>query len=329
MEINTTDALHQLFDSLPRLTWLNLRDIPFENGIYVCYEKGQKYGEKDRIVRVGTHLGEDKLISRLREHFVKKDKNKSVFRKHIGRVFLAAEQPEYLPIWDKNMTLAENRYAFQQHVIPELELDLENRITEYLRQNISFVCFQVETKKERVSLEKAIIGTLAADESFHSDEEWLGMKSPIEWVKNHGLWNQISEESKPLNNFAWIRLEELVKGKSQQKLNNQLTLILNPKNQMDENRGKLIQKAIANKSTPEKRPALRIKKYMDSKISEAIKNNEKVIDFLASDIHKAVGLNGTIPLVCEIMHKRQKPGDIELSVPGSTQSGNLKIRYRL
>ena len=41
----------------------------------------------DRIVRIGTHTGENQLRSRLMQHFVKENKNRSIFRKNIGRCF--------------------------------------------------------------------------------------------------------------------------------------------------------------------------------------------------------------------------------------------------
>ncbi len=45
----------------------------------------KKYGELDRIVRIGTHTSDDRLKNRLRDHFISKNKDGSIFRKNIGK----------------------------------------------------------------------------------------------------------------------------------------------------------------------------------------------------------------------------------------------------
>ena len=87
---NITQELHQVFNRQRRFTFpfkQFLKEIP-ENGIYIIFEKGEKYGNLDRIVRVGTHTGNNQLRSRLNQHFLKENKNRSIFRKNIGRCFL-------------------------------------------------------------------------------------------------------------------------------------------------------------------------------------------------------------------------------------------------
>lgn len=55
MESNNTLALHMLFNGLPRFDWTMIDQIPYRNGIYVMFEKGESYHSMDRIVRIGTH----------------------------------------------------------------------------------------------------------------------------------------------------------------------------------------------------------------------------------------------------------------------------------
>ncbi len=79
------DRLHLIFDSLPRQQFpLNFREIP-ANGIYKLFEEGERAHGADRIVRVRTHTGNGMLPSRLKEHFLKENKDRSIFRKDIGR----------------------------------------------------------------------------------------------------------------------------------------------------------------------------------------------------------------------------------------------------
>ena len=63
----------------------------------------------DRIVRIGTHTGENQLRSRLMQHFVKENKNRSIFRKNIGRCFLNIENQDYLDSWELDITPKEGR----------------------------------------------------------------------------------------------------------------------------------------------------------------------------------------------------------------------------
>ena len=64
-----------------------------KNGIYIFFEEGETvpsvkcHENRNRIVRVGTHTGDDRLWPRIREHF-KGTKDTSSFRKEIGRCLL-------------------------------------------------------------------------------------------------------------------------------------------------------------------------------------------------------------------------------------------------
>jgi hypothetical protein len=58
------------------------------NGIYVLFERGEECHDGGRIVRVGTHTGDGQLRSRMLQHFVNENKDRSIFRKNIGRALL-------------------------------------------------------------------------------------------------------------------------------------------------------------------------------------------------------------------------------------------------
>ncbi len=69
-----------------------------------------------------------------------------------------------------------------------LEKALEERISNFLQENTSFVVFEVNEKDERLALEKAIIGTVAQCTECSPSSVWLGYDSPKEEIKTHGLW---------------------------------------------------------------------------------------------------------------------------------------------
>lgn len=185
--------LHTLFNEQERITF------PFEekknaipaNGIYIMFEKGETYQGLDRIVRVGTHTGDNQLYSRLNQHFVKENKNRSIFRKNIGRAFLHKEQHPYAEKWEYDTTSREGKEKYSKLLDIDFEKALEKRISDYIHQNLSFVVFEVKTKEERLFWESRIIATLSnagkAREIVPS-EKWLGNSSPKECIPESGLW---------------------------------------------------------------------------------------------------------------------------------------------
>ena len=65
------EKFHILFNSMKRYNFNNFDDIPFTNGIYVVLDKKEKYKNMDRIVRIGTHDDDNKLIIRIKNNYKK------------------------------------------------------------------------------------------------------------------------------------------------------------------------------------------------------------------------------------------------------------------
>lgn len=206
---NDAEALHLLFNDLPRYRWRMINEVPFTNGIYVMFEKGEYYKDRDRIVRVGTHRSSNRLRGRLADHFIKEDSNGSIFRKNIGRVLLNKSSRSYLKTWEIDTRSIINREKYGHLVDENLEKRLEERISQYLRENISFVCFPVSEPFERMRLEEGIIATLNSDPVFSSSDIWIGGSSPISEIRNSGLWNREGLYGTPLtkneiNRIKWL-----------------------------------------------------------------------------------------------------------------------------
>ena len=183
--------LHCLLNKKERFTFpFDKFKLP-KNGIYIIFEKGESFGKMDRIVRIGTHTGENQLRSRLMQHFVKENKNRSIFRKNIGRAFLHKEQHPYAEKWEYDTTSREGKEKYSKLLDIDFEKALEKRISDYIHQNLSFVVFEVKTKEERLFWESRIIATLSnagkAREIVPS-ENWLGNSSPKECIPESGLW---------------------------------------------------------------------------------------------------------------------------------------------
>jgi hypothetical protein len=105
--IEVCPELHRILERLPH------HQFPFDdaliplNGIYILFEDGEKAHGTNRIVRIGTHTGKDQLRSRLKQHFILENKDRSIFRKNIGRALLNKEKDPFLEKWELDLTTRE------------------------------------------------------------------------------------------------------------------------------------------------------------------------------------------------------------------------------
>ena len=191
-----TIELHKIFNNLERFTYPfenRLNSFP-DNGVYVKFEKGENHNGLDRIVRVGTDTGENNLKKRLIEHFITENKNRSIFRKNIGRALLNKENNPYLKYWELDTTSKADKEKNLKLLDLEFEAKLEREISNYIKTNFSFCVFRVETKEQRLFWESKIISTLAF--KTKPSENWLGNFSTKDKIKQSGLW-QVQGLKKP------------------------------------------------------------------------------------------------------------------------------------
>ncbi len=189
-----TYRLHKLFNEQERFKFpfkQRENEIP-RNGIYIIFENEETFHDIDRIVRVGTHTGEKQLRSRLNQHFVKENKNRSIFRKNIGRCILNKDQSPYLPLWELDITSKAEKEMNLKLLDLDFEKKTEKRISNYIQNNLSFCVFQVDTKEQRLFWESKIVSTLAKSNELNPSKKWLGNNSTKDKIKASGLW-QVNE----------------------------------------------------------------------------------------------------------------------------------------
>jgi hypothetical protein len=180
--------LHLLFSDLPKL------GFPFEtsripaNGIYVLFETGELAHQADRIVRIGTHTGSNQLPSRLEQHFVKENKDRSIFRKNIGRAILNRDKDPFLAYWEIDLTTSEAKKKYAGMIDKQKLQAAEKRVTDYIQRNFRFVVFRVDEKAKRLLWESEIISTVSLCDECRPSENWLGLHSPINKIRESGLW---------------------------------------------------------------------------------------------------------------------------------------------
>lgn len=180
--------LHQCLNYLPYHRFpFDDRQIPL-NGIYALFEDGEKAHGTNRIVRVGTHTGKDQLCSRLKQHFIQENKDRSIFRKNIGRALLNKDKDPFLEQWEFDLTTraAKNMYGLQ--IDPKKQRDVELQVSEYIQSHFWFVVFAVPQRDDRLRLESRLISTVSLCKSCCPSQNWLGLFSPKEKIRESGLW---------------------------------------------------------------------------------------------------------------------------------------------
>lgn len=181
-------VIHILFNKLERHYFsCNESAIPL-NGIYVLFQKGEVSHNQDRIVRIGTHTGPNQLRSRLRQHFITENKDRSIFRKNIGRALLNKRKDPFLKYWELDLTARKSKNQYSSLIDLDYQKQIENEVSQYIRENFSFVAFEVKDKAERLEMESKLISTVSLCDECRSSDDWLGNYSPKDKIVESGLW---------------------------------------------------------------------------------------------------------------------------------------------
>jgi hypothetical protein len=184
------------------------QEIP-SNGLYLLFERGEEGHGGNRIVRVGTHTGAGQLPSRLRQHFVVENKDRSIFRKNIGRALLAREGDAYAPLWELDLTSRAARERYETLVDLAKQTQVERRVSEYMQKNFSFVVLPMASTVDRLRFESKIVSTVSLCKECRPSKEWLGQYSPKEKIRESGLWLVNELYKTPLTGEEFVYLQSL------------------------------------------------------------------------------------------------------------------------
>jgi hypothetical protein len=184
--------LHHLFNQLKRHRFsFDEVELP-KNGIYVLFEKGELAHEGDRIVRVGTHTGNNQLRSRLQQHFINENKDRSIFRKNVGRALLNKNNDDYLKIWEIDMTTRKAKEKFGHLINLSYQCQIEKEVSMIIQNHFSFAVMEVNNKDNRLLYEAKLISEISNCEVCQPSLDWLGNYSTKEKIRDSGLW-QVNE----------------------------------------------------------------------------------------------------------------------------------------
>ena len=208
-------SIHQWFNGMKKHSFpFNEQEIPL-NGIYILFEKGEFAHSTNRIVRIGTHTGDNQLRSRLKQHFINENKDRSIFRKNIGRALLNKDENSFLKQWELDLTTRKSKEEFYDSVDFEKQKEVEKRVTKYIQENFNFIVFQTDNKSKRLEFESKIISTVSSCKECKPSKKWLGLLSPKEKIRDGGLWlvNELYKE--PLNNENMNKLKLILRIKEE------------------------------------------------------------------------------------------------------------------
>jgi hypothetical protein len=204
------EELHFLLNNRRRYRFPFEGDLIPKNGIYFLFEKGENGHGTDRIVRIGTHTGKNQLHSRLRQHFIKNNKDRSIFRKNIGRAYLNFKKDPFLLQWEYDLTSRENKEKYF-HIVDLNKLQkIEAIVSQYIQEHFSFVVIEVDNKEHRLIYESRLISTISLCKGCSPSDQWLGLNSPQKKIRESGLWlvNELYKE--PLSEKEFEKIKKIM-----------------------------------------------------------------------------------------------------------------------
>jgi hypothetical protein len=179
---NACEVIHIWANSLPVFHFpFDATAIPL-NGLYFLFEKGELAHGTNRIVRIGTHTGSGQLRSRLKQHFLVENKDRSIFRKNVGRALLNKDHDPFLKEWELDLTSRQAKLQ-NTHVDLSRQRDIEKLVSQYIQSNFSFVALRIDDKQQRLLLESRLISTISLCETCQASPGWLGQFSPKEKIR--------------------------------------------------------------------------------------------------------------------------------------------------
>jgi Peroxide stress protein YaaA len=203
--------IHAALAVLP--SWSRPREVPFGNGLYFFYERGERsaHAPAGRIVRIGNHpRAQGRLIGRLNDHFNGRfgPKNFSVFRRYLGGALMRRQDARCHCL---DPAPGQGHWEKQDARPCSLCAGAESKVSELLASAFTFRCVRIDDPAERNDLEKCLIATVAACRICRPSDSWLGHYAYLPVVRDSGLWNAQHVGGPSLTGQRLRHFEELVR----------------------------------------------------------------------------------------------------------------------
>ena len=215
-------SIHKLFNKAKRYKF-PFKKIP-QNGLFVLFEKGEKFRDTDRIVYLGSNIKKDRLPKMLNFIFKEGNRDNTSFRKNIGRALLKRNNtiyfkkfnikstPNLISMWDMDFKEFNEKYDDDSNENKEMG-KVEEMVSHYIQDNFSFSIIGVEDKLKRSHLKSKIISSLSLSEESKPSNTWLGYDSTRDKIRKSGLYleQHLYNRENQVNNEDIEFLKEIAK----------------------------------------------------------------------------------------------------------------------
>lgn len=203
---NVCARLHQILSALPTFPITRPPAGLPENGVYFLFENGEAGHGIERIVRVGSHNRDGNLATRLREHLTR-NKDRSIFRQHIGHALLRRSNDPYTEIWQINFTTRKSRESKSHLRNESRQQEIEAAVSTYIEGAFHVRVLSAANAQSATNLEKLCIAAVSSCGTCQPSRSWLGLDARDRRIRESGLWQiqhlkgkQLSEDA--LNELA-------------------------------------------------------------------------------------------------------------------------------
>lgn len=229
--------IHKFFDKLPKYKMADIKIAQQNNrdvigGVYVMFEEGESYHGYSRITRIGTHQADKKTApdipdksqsvwKRMRQHYgymksLLGRKDGSIFRKNIGIAMLKKSRDSYIEAWLFDRTSRANRekYDSDKSKVPynkEKQDQIEAKVSDYIRNKISFVVIPINNRKKRHDFEYGLISAICQASDFYPSKNWLGNFNDKEKIKQSHMWVSDGIDDEPVTDDEFEEIKQCCK----------------------------------------------------------------------------------------------------------------------
>ncbi len=207
--------IHQIVRRLARHNFPPPDDGIPANGLYFIFEAGEIGHGDDRIVRVGSHTGRGNLAARLKEH-ISLNKDRSIFRKNMGRALLCRDGDPFLKEWNLDLTKRTDRDKYMHLIDQAKQGQVEQAVSEHILGAMSFCVVGTANRELALRLEQGCIATISLCGACCASPSWLGRFSPNPKIRESGLWQVQHLYGEPLSAGDLRMLEAPTGGFDQQ-----------------------------------------------------------------------------------------------------------------
>ncbi|WP_459928787.1 hypothetical protein [Desulfosporosinus burensis] len=221
----------------------------------------------------------------------------------------------YLDIWTLDMSNKKNT----ANIDKVKEAEIENAVSDYLQNNISFVCFPIYNKETRLRLEEALISLLNSSDDFYPDINWLGRFSPVDRICRSGLWLTQGLDAEPLKAEELGFIKDSVRFRQ---MSHPMHITTNKK-KASPVLAKMEKPLTSNMSVSE------VRNYISNLLQQKKAAGESTCILRAGDLQKELGLVNATPTVCDAMTKKINYEYDIIFAPPKGKSTRLTVKYYL